>query len=760
MFRPYPKFKNLIPIKLAKDTRRVGESGMLTRCLDNFKSSVKDLFVKETKKDNVPLSAMTAALPAGRTSAHHPHVVKIVVNVIDAEVFAALHDLYDALHDPSILDARRHQRYNLHPSSLAETPITCTQNNVESGRPRCRRSLVICEITTSDILSTSDDSTSAAPAAGGALPALLALPPVADAPRLMNTMDLQVIRFLGEGTSGKVYFVKDRISKSKVALKVMPKAGKSEYTLSVIQQEREIGAKLSDSPWFVNLWAAWHDEANLYIAMIAYPTDLDSEMLRCGTIQPSRARFYMAEIIIALTELHSRGIIHRDIKAPNILIDREGHIVLADFGLSKDFDEVPTIAERVHQPYWPYLRDENPTSETVPRNPEELYFIAWDYRGSELEMAPEVHLRQPYSFGVDFWSSAVVLYWMLTGRPPFYEDEDEYEDGGEDDVKPLPYKIAEDPLYWDPLDNVDDETKDFLERMLEKNPKKRLMISYEIPNHPYFAGINWTLMEERKISPPWIPEYEVCHVYEATAPVFTPGQPFLDPDTDPLPEFNFLSKEAARTVIFHDGYDSDEDSDLSDTVTDVEIMQMGSYEDLVIFDAPPALRNTQEDSHDTLTLGSDSLNEDVPLKEAWDITLVNQLPTKPHGPGPKRWLHAQDLLKLRPLKPLVANINVVVPTSHSFAEELRSTPSKPAFDIVVEPHVSTAPRHQLQVEPGVEPIVEPNLNPNPRHDSIPQQSTHIVNGTGLLFKVKVWMSKLWTPKPKKPLRPERLSLLS
>src|SRR5271169_184583 len=102
--------------------------------------------------------------------------------------------------------------------------------------------------------------------------------------------------------------------------------------------------------------------------------------------------------IIALTELHSRGIIHRDIKAPNILIDRDGHIVLADFGLSKDFHKIPTIAERVYQPYWPYFSDENPTSESEPRDPEDLHFVAWNYRGSDMEMAPEIHLRMPYSF--------------------------------------------------------------------------------------------------------------------------------------------------------------------------------------------------------------------------------------------------------------------------------------------------------------------------------------------------------------------------
>ena len=138
-----------------------------------------------------------------------------------------------------------------------------------------------------------------------------------DGPRVLDVKDLSVIRFLGEGTSGKVYFVKDRISKAKLALKVVPKAGKSEYTLNVLVEERELMEKLSDSPWFVNLWGSWHDSANLYIAMVsrrfyfsilfrahiqrfsqtAYPTDLDSEMIRCEKIEPVRARFYMAEIV-------------------------------------------------------------------------------------------------------------------------------------------------------------------------------------------------------------------------------------------------------------------------------------------------------------------------------------------------------------------------------------------------------------------------------------------------------------------------------
>ncbi|KAF9472396.1 hypothetical protein BDN70DRAFT_938225 [Pholiota conissans] len=87
---------------------------------------------------------------------------------------------------------------------------------------------------------------------------------------------------------------------------------------------------------------------------------------------------------------------------PNILIDHNGYIGLPDFRLLKDF-RILSIAERVHQPYWPYLPHGNAMSKMKARDPTKLKFVAWDYHGSELDMTLEIHLRQPYSFGVGFW---------------------------------------------------------------------------------------------------------------------------------------------------------------------------------------------------------------------------------------------------------------------------------------------------------------------------------------------------------------------
>ncbi|KAJ3517698.1 hypothetical protein NLJ89_g326 [Agrocybe chaxingu] len=696
-----------------------------------------------------------------------------VPNTDDPDAFTALQVIYEALHDPSILDARRHQRYGLQPVIhivFPDTPLrTPLSGPLHTPGPRCVLDLIDGEAHPTVAHLAFPLWPLAAPAKVGlAISALRAskaslllpstlcshptpLPPARTT--IMNVGDFSIIRFLGEGTSGKVYYVKDRISRAKAALKVIPKEDKNEYALGVVLQEREISEKLSDSPWFVGLWASWHDRANLYIAMTLYPTDLDSEMIKCKIIEPERARFYMAEIIIALTELHSRGIVHRDIKAPNILIDRDGHIVLGDFGLVKDFNRIPTLPERVYQPYWPYLPTDDPTKGATPRPPDQLHFVAWDYRGSELEMAPEIHMREPYSFGVDYWSAAVVLYWMLTGRPPFYEDEAEYEDGGEQDVKPLSFKIIEDDLYWDPGDKVDEDAKDFLERMLEKDPRDRLMISYEIPNHPYFASIDWPLMEARLVTPPWVPTGDIGHVYEPTASSsFTPGEPYVSEADDPCPEFTFLSQQAKIwPQLDEDEYDSDYDSD-DDTVTDE--MGPGSKQAKIIpawphfAQARLELSNTPNGSQDIRTLKSDSLDSNVSLKDSWQRSFVNPPSNQPCGDGRKRWLYAQDLLQLH--TPYIASHRSAMNSSPALATKPRQvTSQRPLSEINTRPRACTS---RFEIDPSL-------LN-SPTDASRPQHVNHVVNGTGVLFKVKVWISKLKTPKPKKGFPLSRLSFPS
>ncbi|KAF4617544.1 hypothetical protein D9613_005775 [Agrocybe pediades] len=657
-----------------------------------FKATLKNLFKKKEKESPkeqsiISVTKMSTGVTVLASSCTVGDKIIDTALTLDIHTLQALYEMYDALHSPATLDARRHQRYGLITPIVLECPPSPEPPAFELSRPSCRLSFFAEDEDEEDICVSSEVPSylrPTTPSVGGESPVPSSLVP--DIRRTMDIWDMQFLEVLGEGGSGKVYHVRDRVSRVRVALKVVEKEGKPTEVLEVLADERFTAEKLTNSPWFVNMWASWHDDANFYIAMTVYPTDLDREIERCGVIEPARARFYMAELIIALNELHSRGIMHRDIKGPNILIDREGHIVLADFGLSEDFQQVPTVAERTVQPYWPYTR------EFARGRPEDLRFVVSDYRGSELEMAPEVHLHEPHSFGVDYWSAAVVLYWMLTGRPPWYECEEEYEDESAEDVKPLAKKIEEDPLEFWPEDEVDEVARDFLTRMMVKIPRQRLRIATQVRTHAYFNGVDWSLMEQRLVPPPWIPEDEADHpIAEPTfAPDFEPGNPYAE-GADPDPDFNFISPQAAYLLapVADDWSEESEEYDSGEAASEpeseiVEIMYLDehSYYD-------------QSGSRDL---------EDI--AEAWDCSIVHASSMSPCGPGRlKNWFTTQD-----------------------FEGLLRPPPP---------PYPCPRPRTTSPAGDAASPPPQQAASP---------EGGHRARGPGVLSRLKAWLSKLLNPR--------------
>jgi len=176
-----------------------------------------------------------------------------------------------------------------------------------------------------------------------------------------------------------------------------------------------------------------------------------------------RTRFYAAEVLLTIEFLHSRKIIFRDLKPENILLDQSGHIKITDFGLAKDFT--------------------NGTKEK-----------ANSFCGTAEYLAPEIVQAKEYDKSVDYWALGVLIYEMLTGAPPF-----------EDDNRINLYNKILHAVPDLKHPNISVPAADLLKRMLEKDPKDRIRAE-EIKKHLFFKTIDFTKLLMKEITPPFKPE--------------------------------------------------------------------------------------------------------------------------------------------------------------------------------------------------------------------------------------------------------------
>ncbi|KAF9232122.1 kinase-like domain-containing protein, partial [Melanogaster broomeanus] len=184
---------------------------------------------------------------------------------------------------------------------------------------------------------------------------------------------------------GRVYKVRDRASGNLLALKVIKKRLLHTCEVVTIIAEQAALVRMLGNPHALQLVASFHDSANFYMAVVSYVTggDLETRIYESGGIPVDIARYYAAEMVVGLFSLHKRGLLHRDIKPGNILFDESGHVIIADFGLSKR---------------------------------SQASYLASGCWGTFSHMAPEMLLQEKYGFSVDYWALAVTIYEMLTGK--------------------------------------------------------------------------------------------------------------------------------------------------------------------------------------------------------------------------------------------------------------------------------------------------------------------------------------------------------
>jgi serine/threonine protein kinase len=285
------------------------------------------------------------------------------------------------------------------------------------------------------------------------------------APSVARLKDFNLLKVIGKGSFGKVMLVLKKDDNRIYAMKVLHKdsvikRNQVEHT----QTERNV-LEYIRHPFIVTLRFAFQTKQKLYFVLDYCPGgELFFHLGRAGRFSENRGRFYAAQIVLALEYLHSKGIVYRDLKPENVLLDSEGHIALTDFGLSKE-----GIQDNVS---------------------------AHSFCGTPEYLAPEILTREGHGRAADWWSLGALLFEMLTGMPPFYSRNRDR----------LFYKILKAtlriPKFFSPA------AKDLMNGLLSRDPSARLGSEHdgvEIKSHPFFESIDWDKLVKKEITPPFKP---------------------------------------------------------------------------------------------------------------------------------------------------------------------------------------------------------------------------------------------------------------
>jgi len=273
-----------------------------------------------------------------------------------------------------------------------------------------------------------------------------------------------LLKVLGKGSFGKVMLAEHKVSKQIYAIKVLKKAS--------ILEEDDVECTLTERrvlelnhPYLTTLYASFQDDERLYFVMeFVAGGDLMFQIQKDRKFSENRSRFYAAEVALALMFLHSKQVIYRDLKLDNVLLDSEGHIKIADFGMCK---------QNVGPGHY-----------------------ATTFCGTPDYIAPEILQELDYGPAVDWWAFGVLLYEMLSGQPPFEADH-------EDDL--FESILHDEVLFpiW-----LSGESVNILNQLMTKDPGRRLGSSDEgdIRRHRFFAHMDWEALEQRKVKPQFVPK--------------------------------------------------------------------------------------------------------------------------------------------------------------------------------------------------------------------------------------------------------------
>uniref|UniRef100_A0A8C1F7C7 Rho-associated protein kinase n=1 Tax=Cyprinus carpio carpio TaxID=630221 RepID=A0A8C1F7C7_CYPCA len=288
----------------------------------------------------------------------------------------------------------------------------------------------------------------------------------------MKPDDFDRVKVIGRGAFGEVQLVRHKASQKVYAMKVLSKFEMIKRSDSAFfWEERDIMA-FADSPWVVQLCCAFQDDRSLYMVMEYMPGGDLVNLTSTYDVPEKWAKFYTAEVVLALDAIHSMGFIHRDVKPDNMLLDRYGHLKLADFGTCMKMDGTGMVH-----------------CDTAVGTP--------DY------ISPEVLKSQGgdgyYGRECDWWSVGVFIYEMLVGDTPFYADS----------LVGTYSKIMDHKNSLNFPDDVEisQEAKNIIcAFLIDREVRLGRNGIEEIKRHPFFKNDQWTFSTIRETAAPVVPE--------------------------------------------------------------------------------------------------------------------------------------------------------------------------------------------------------------------------------------------------------------
>lgn len=301
-----------------------------------------------------------------------------------------------------------------------------------------------------------------------------------------------LLKVLGKGNFGKVILSRSKNTGRLCAIKVLKKDNIIQnHDIESARAEKKVFllATKTKHPFLTNLYCSFQTENRIYFAMEFIGGGDLMWHVQNQRLSVRRAKFYAAEVLLALKYFHDNGVIYRDLKLENILLTPQGHIKIADYGLCKD-----------------EMWYNNKTS---------------TFCGTPEFMAPEILKEQGYTRAVDWWAFGVLLYQMLLCQSPF---------SGDDEDEVFNAILTDEPLY--PIDMAGDIVQIF-QGLLTKDPENRLGAgqrdALEVMEEPFFRNINFEDILNLRVQPPYVPEIKSPEDTSYFEHEFTSAPPTLTP---------------------------------------------------------------------------------------------------------------------------------------------------------------------------------------------------------------------------------------